>query len=141
MPYASGRSFFDADSHIMERPDFLRDFAEEPLRERIPRLSFEGQGKTATDWDELTRNPGHTPERVAEMVALGDGLIAGPKGFLALGAFNREERTQALDQLGFHRQLVFSTMSSMVSLHHPDPEILYAGAASHNRAMANFCEA
>ncbi len=48
MPYASGRTFFDADSHIMERPDFLRDFAEEPLRERIPRLSFEGQGKSGT---------------------------------------------------------------------------------------------
>ena len=25
MPYAEGRTFFDADSHIMELPDFLRD--------------------------------------------------------------------------------------------------------------------
>ena len=29
MPYAEGRTFYDADSHIMELPDFLRDFADE----------------------------------------------------------------------------------------------------------------
>ena len=31
MPYAEGRVFFDADSHIMELPDFLLDKMEESL--------------------------------------------------------------------------------------------------------------
>jgi len=42
-------------------------------------------------------------ERVAELVGLGDGLISGPKGYEALGAFNPAERSQALDQLGHSR--------------------------------------
>ena len=28
MPYAEGRTFYDADSHIMEQADFLKDFAD-----------------------------------------------------------------------------------------------------------------
>ena len=42
---------------------------------------------------------------------MGDGLIAGPKGYEALGAFNRAERSTALDLLGFDAQLVFATFS------------------------------
>ena len=54
----------------------------------------------------------HPAERVAELVGLGDGLISGPKGYEALGAFNPSERSQALDQLGFDRQFVFSTFAT-----------------------------
>src|SRR5205807_9929842 len=35
--------------------------------------------------------------RSAKLLALGDGLIAGPKGYQALGAFNAAERGRALD--------------------------------------------
>ena len=61
---------------------------------------------------------------------LGDELIAGPKGYMALGAFNTKERSQALDQLGFHKQLVFATFSAGTSFRSQGLE-QYQTAAAH----------
>ena len=39
MPYAPAtRPFYDADSHIMELPDFLVDYADPDQRERMPKI-------------------------------------------------------------------------------------------------------
>ena len=46
MAYAEGRTFFDADSHVMELPDFLLDFADAALRDRLPPLSVSSGGLT-----------------------------------------------------------------------------------------------
>ena len=32
--------FYDADSHIMELPDFLKDYADPDLRDEIPEVSY-----------------------------------------------------------------------------------------------------
>ena len=118
MPYAEGRTFYDADSHIMELPNFLKDFADPAVRDRLPNLSFSGGGRTLQGIEAaIERGGAQAPERVDEMIALGSDLIAGPKGYEALGAFNREERKQALDQLGFDRQLVFSTFAAGTCFH------------------------
>ena len=109
MAYAEGRTYFDADSHVMELPDFLTEFADPAVRDRIPAISFDGGGKLQDAMVELGRRKAHLPETVEELLGLGDGLIAGPKGYEALGAFNRDERTTALDLLGFHQQFVFAT--------------------------------
>ena len=111
MAYAQGRTFCDADSHIMELPDFLTDFADPGLRDQLPRISFAGGGRSSRGVEEAAKRGGQPPDKVAEMVAMGDELISGPKGYQALGAFNRTERTQALDPLGFDRQLVFTTFA------------------------------
>jgi predicted TIM-barrel fold metal-dependent hydrolase len=140
MAYAAGRTFYDADSHIMELPDFLRDFADPHVRDRLPRISFASGGRSAQGLEDAAARGAHPKERVDEMVELGDGLIAGPKGYMALGAFNREERKQALDQLGFDRQLVFSTFAAAVSFYGAlDVDVRYGAARAHNRAMAHFC--
>ncbi len=140
MPYAEGRTFYDADSHIMELPDHLRDHADPGLRELLPQILVTREGRVARGIQEVLERGAHSPERVAEMLALGDQLIAGPKGYLALGAFDRDERAQALDRLGFQRQLVFPTFSSFPAF---DPRIelrlRYAAARAANRAMADFC--
>ncbi len=141
MPYAEGRTHYDADSHIMELPDFLREFADPAQRDRIPLITGAGGGRSSKGIDEAATRRALPAERVAELVALGDQLIAGPKGYQALGAFNRDERTQALDQLGFDRQLVFATFSAGVAFYGDvDLELRYGGARAHNRAMAHFCE-
>ena len=140
MPYAHGRTYFDADSHIMERPDFIRDYADDELKTKLAPIVGGNQGKTSTGFTEIIRREGHAEDKVAQMVALGDQLISGPKGYQALGAFNREERTMALDQLGFHKQLVFTTFSPGHALHHPDTDVMYGAAEAHNRAMSDFCE-
>ncbi len=41
MTYAPAtRAFYDADSHIMELPDFLKAYADPALREAIPLVSY-----------------------------------------------------------------------------------------------------
>ena len=36
MAYAQGRTFYDADSHIMELPDFLIEHADPEMKARLP---------------------------------------------------------------------------------------------------------
>jgi predicted TIM-barrel fold metal-dependent hydrolase len=140
MTYAQGRTFHDADSHVMELPDFLSAFADPAMRDRIPRISVASGGRLSAGMEELARRKAQPPERVAELLALGDQLIAGPKGYQALGAFNGAERRQALDLLGFARQLVFSTFSAGIAFSEKLPvDVRYATARAHNRAITDFC--
>lgn len=140
MPYAEGRVYLDADSHIMELPGFLRDHADPGLRDRLPAIGFSSGGKLGDALERLAATGRHDDAVVAELVALGDRLIAGPKGYEALGAFDPAERAQALDQLGFHRQFVFATFSpGTIFAPGLDPELAAGGARAHNRAMAEFC--
>jgi predicted TIM-barrel fold metal-dependent hydrolase len=141
MAYATGRTYLDADSHLMELPDFLRNHAEARFRDRLPALAVGGGDILRDRLAVLGEHGGHTPETVAELVALGDGLIAGPKGYDALGAFDPTERRQALDLLGFDHQWVFATFSAGAMFHTlDDPELVRAAAAAHNRGIAAFCE-
>jgi predicted TIM-barrel fold metal-dependent hydrolase len=141
MTYAQGRRFNDADSHIMELPDFLKKHADPAMRERMPAIAAPASGSLANLIEAARAAGGHGAERVAELVDLGDTLIAGPKGYAALGAFNSGERSQALDMLGFQRQLVFASFSELLAFDDRRPiEDRYATARAHNRAMAEFCD-
>ena len=140
MTYATGRAFFDADSHIMELPDFLVSHAEPGEAAAMPLIPAPKVGKLANLMAEAEKSGGLPPAQVAELEALGDTLIAGPKGYMALGAFNRDERTKALDMLGFHKQLVFATFSEGLAFsERRTVDERYAAARAHNRAMAAFC--
>ena len=110
------------------------------MRERLPRIKVPRVGRLATLVEEAERTRKHSDSEIAELLALGDRLIGGPKGYMALGAFNAAERAQALDLLGFARQLVFATFSESLafSLERTIDE-RYAAARAHNRAMAEFC--
>lgn len=138
MSYAGERLIFDADSHLMELPDFLTTHADPGERDLMPRLGEITVGQF--DPGELAGRAGHTPERVAELIALGDGLTRGPKWHAALGAFSGSERSIALDLLGFRAQLVFASFCARPTFEAP-PRARYAIARAHNRAMAAFCSA
>src|SRR4030095_13413943 len=140
MTYPHGRTCYDADSHIMELPDFLAQYADAETREPLPRIKVPRVGRLATLVEEAERNRKHSESEVAELLALGDRLIGGPKGYMALGAFNAAERAQALDLLGFARQLVFATFSEGLAFSvERSIDERYAAARAHNRAMADFC--
>ena len=139
MAYAQGRVFLDADSHIMELPDFLSANATAAFRDRVPQVLIEADTLSSFGWDEAQETRGHPADKVEEMVALGDELITGPKGYFALGAFNSAERTQALDQLGFQRQLVFTTFAAPMCFGASDLDVRYEATAAHNRGVAEFC--
>ncbi len=140
MTYADGRVMLDADSHVMELPDFLSAHADPGLRDRIPAVNFDSGGNLSKRLASYSSSRRHEAEVVDEQVGLGDQLLTGAKGYEALGAFDTAERSQALDQLGFQRQFVFASFSTSVVFDvRLDGEVAAGAARAHNRAMAEFC--
>ena len=139
MTYAGEQLIHDADSHLMELPDFLSAHADKATRDKLPNLADSLTGQF--DPDSHAGQSGHEPQQVERLLALGDSLTKGPKWHDALGAFNGPERSQALDLLGFSRQVVFSSFCARLIFGAADDDVAYGAAAAHNRAMAAFCEA
>jgi len=135
MTYAGDRFIQDADSHLMELPDFLSANADPDLRGRLPALTTTGSFDLAAH----AGSRGHPPEVVRELTALGNDLTRGPKWHDALGAFSGSERSTALDLLGFKRQVVFSSFCARLIFEAEPLEIRYGAARAHNRSMAEFC--
>ena len=144
MAYApADRPFYDADSHIMELPDFITAYADPSIRDEIPEVSYSASIVTDEEVAEIVGQGGrHSAEHVAAQLAMGDELIARSKEIQALGAFNREDRSAALDLLGFEKQLVFATHSVAFPFHPSSKKPLklrYGATRGHNRHMAEFC--
>jgi predicted TIM-barrel fold metal-dependent hydrolase len=146
MTYApANRPFYDADSHIMELPDFLKKYADPDLRDEIPAVSY--SASVVTDEEVaviMARGGRHSAEHLTELRALGDRLIESSKEIQALGSFDGRERSEALDMLGFKRQLVFATHSVAMPFSPSSkitPRLRYAAARAHNRHMTEFCSA
>ena len=139
MSYANGKLILDADSHLMELPDFLTAYCDAEIRSALPDLGalLTGQFKPG----QYSREAGHSSEQVAQLLALGDNLTKGPKWHEALGAFNGEERSQALDLLGFGKQVIFSSFCARLIFDAQNNDIAYGAATAHNRAMADYCAA
>ncbi len=134
MAYAAGRRICDADSHILETLDWVDAHADADIKPRLRPLGLKSAGASA----EKAIN--RAVERVASGgEAVTENVVAGPKGWAAYGAFDTAERVKALDDLGFERQLVFSTFSGNQYFDLEDTEAMYGGLRAHNRAMAAFC--
>ena len=135
MPYAEGRVYYDADSHLMELPDWLEQFADASTRSRMRSLNLGGAGALAKEAVEAAAQRRGDAEAAAAL----EGALMKAKGWNALGAFDPVERSRALDLLGFDRQLVFSTFASTQFVGE-DLDVLYGGTSAHNRGVAAFCE-
>jgi predicted TIM-barrel fold metal-dependent hydrolase len=135
MPYAEGRTYYDADSHIMELPDWLGGYVAEEMKDRIGPLQLGGAGRMAEAAVRQAEARRSDPEARAELEA---GVLDA-KGWSALGAFDPDERSRALDLLGFDRQLVFPTFASSQFLGHEDREVRAAGNRALNRGVVDFC--
>src|SRR5215813_10717757 len=99
MPYAEGRIYNDADSHIMELPEWLFGYADPDVRAQMLPPYYGATGRMrealgkkrdADHWQKVDIN--------ANLMNL--------KGWDAYGASDAQERTHALDMLGFNYQLV-----------------------------------
>jgi predicted TIM-barrel fold metal-dependent hydrolase len=134
MVYATGRRYLDADSHLMELPGWLDAYADPGIRERIRPLELGGAGALAAD--AVARAQARAPR--SDGVADVELDVMRAKGWHGFGAFDRAERSRALDLLGFDAQLVFSTFAA-TQFAGDDLELLYGGARAHNRAMVDFC--
>jgi len=134
MPYAEGRTFLDADSHLMETSDWLARYADPGLRERLRPLQLGGAGRLA---EQAVRDAEARRGDAGAAAALEAELMRA-KGWKALGAVDPTERSRALDLLGFERQLVFSTFAA-TQYEGSDVDLLYGGTTAHNRAITDFC--
>jgi uncharacterized protein len=137
MPYAEGRTYHDADAHLMELPEWLPSYADPPYRDRIPPFSLLSAGSRT---------------RVEQMIARGRRRAGDPveraghetelmtrKSWDAYGAFHREDRVRALDLLGFQSQLVFATFAPTQSELSEDVDVSYAMARALTRGIVEFC--
>ena len=140
MSYAGTLAIHDADSHILETPTMLHDFADPDIRERIdPQYFFHaiGSQRILEDFSAYRRNHADPLYRSRDEAEL---MIR--KNWNATGSFIKEDRSQALDMLGFKSQLVFNTFwnGNLVRMEHGgDVELTYGVARAHNRAMLDFC--
>ena len=135
MTYANGRIIHDADSHVMETREWLEPFVEEAAKGAIKPL----YGRERNRIDDLLDSARARKGDEALLAKALENPIAGPKGWMAAGAFDAEERAKVLDGFGFSSQLVFATSSLRPALSAKTTEGLYAGARAHNLAMGAFC--
>jgi len=150
VPYNSGRVAHDADAHIMETPTWLRDHADPVVRDRIEALTYPGGNelRQTGDPDEQRRNLLASFDRLSavhrsdEYRAREADEIMNRKNFAATGSFIADDRSRALDLLGFSSQLVFNTFHNRRLHdweHSGDLELAYGAARAHNRGMVEFC--
>ncbi|MDG2308605.1 MAG: amidohydrolase family protein [Candidatus Binatia bacterium] len=141
MSYAGDRFCWDADSHLMPDADFLAKHADPAFRDEMWILGGKNGGeKFEKQFGRMLENVRARladPEKTAELETR---VISTAKGWDAHGAVDPGERSRTLDLLGFQGQLIFSTFAGRYRFAR-EPELMYAGARAHTRAMAAFCEA
>jgi uncharacterized protein len=138
MPYAEGRIIHDADSHVVETPDWLLAHADPGIRARMEPLYVNKvkPGEERSIEAALARrdDPDDRVRAEAEIMLR--------KNWSALGSFVKDDRPRALDLLGFASQLVFNTFGNAYLLaaeRGDDVDLAYGVARAHNRAMVDFC--
>jgi predicted TIM-barrel fold metal-dependent hydrolase len=138
MTYAGDRVIHDADSHIMETPEWLSSHADSATREKLGASDLTGtapgEEKLIDRLREKHADPAYRAEDEAELLLR--------KNWAATGSFIKEDRPAALDMLGFRSQLVFNTFLNgalMRAEHGSDPALAYGMAEAHNRGMLDFC--
>ncbi len=144
MAYAPATyDFYDADSHIMELPDFLKKYADPNIRDDVPEVSYSASIVTDEEVAEIMGQGGrHSDTHRQAQIDLGDQLIEKSKEIQALGAFTAADRSVAMDLLGFKKQLVFATHSVAFPFHPSSKKPLnlrYGATRAHNRHMIDFC--
>src|SRR3954451_12670342 len=150
MPYIEGRIVHDADAHIMETPNWLRDHADPDVRDRIQPLRLESGNELRQTGDpsEQLRDLDAAFERLAAKHASDEyreveaEQIMLRKNFAATGSFIAADRPRALDLIGVASQLVFNTFHNRRLRdweHGDDLDLAYGTARAHNRGMVEFC--
>jgi uncharacterized protein len=135
--YAGPKRILDADSHIMELPDWLESFADSKTRTLLKPLSLGKAGALAERAVEAADHRRSSGAAVDEETLRTE--LMGLKGWHAHGSFDGAERARVMDHLGFDAQLVFPTFAP-VQFTGGGPDLLHGGARALNRAMVAFCD-
>ena len=150
MAYIDDRTVHDADAHIMETPDWLREHADPDVRELLERpgyaneLAQTGDGDHGGDPDAIDEAFARLVDRHRSDEFLADEAVEvmNRKNFAATGAFLPEDRPRVLDFIGVQSQLMFNTFHNSRLYeweHQPNLDLAYGAARAHNRGMIEFC--
>jgi len=136
--YAGNRSVVDIDSHILEPVGWLKSYADRSMRDEIPEL-----GNDDPEFTELLRHAAADHQRRVSdpefrTMAANDYMKMSRKGWLSLGGWDPNERSIALDKLGFTSQVVFPT-GSFVQVMQTSHSARVAAAHAMNRGISEFC--
>lgn len=148
MPYIENRLVHDADAHIMETPNWLRDYADPAIRERLEPLRYANELRQTSDDANQREDIDATFLRIAKRQGSDEyradeaAEIMNRKNFAATGSFIAEDRPRALDMIGVASQLLFNTFYNRRLHdweHQDDLDFSYGVARAHNRGMVEFC--
>ena len=148
MAYIENRLVHDADAHIMETPNWLSNYADPDIRQRIKSPGYVNELRQTGDnesqledidtaFARITERHGSDEYRADEAAE-----IMNRKNFAATGAFIAEDRPRTLDLIGVASQLVFNTFYNRRLHdweHESDLDFSYGVARAHNRGMVEFC--
>jgi predicted TIM-barrel fold metal-dependent hydrolase len=138
MSYSGGRTIVDVDAHIMEPPGWLREYASADARAVIPELGAgdESFASLLSDSQRAHDERAHDAE-IRDLTAR-EFMSMSRKGWMSLGGWDKSERSQALDMLGFEKQVIFPTGSFLQVLQTPVAARAEAVRAM-NRGLLDFC--
>lgn len=140
-PYCAGRTYYDADGHIMEHPGWVEQFADKDIADKL-KLPKYNQIDDQIALHEMFSDDDVwklTPEKIQRA----EENVMIPKSYNALGAIDPQQRSRALDLIGLDAQLIFSTLSSRPFVSYvemEDWEMVYGYARAVNRGLAEFCQ-
>ena len=134
MPYISDRVVHDADSHVMEIPDWLDEFGTKRVA-----AAFNARFGRRSDsfYQEILEK-----HNAANFGPSDEDRVMGLKNHDAIGAFRKSDRSLALDLMGIQTQLVFPTSTNVwleTIEHGDDIDLLYETASATNRSQIAFC--
>lgn len=148
MAYIENRLVHDADAHIMETPNWLSDYADPDIRQRIKSPGYVNELRQTGDNESQLEDIDTAFARIAERHGSDEyradeaAEIMNRKNFAATGAFIAEDRPRTLDLIGVASQLVFNTFYNRRLHdweHESDLDFSYGVARAHNRGMVEFC--
>ena len=140
MTYAHRKQIYDADTHMMERPDWIAEFSDSTIK---PYLEPFVGGK-----EEILKQIDTAIKSFKERKSNQDISTKANKNFMSmehkgwngLGAFDSKERKLANDLLGFDAYILFPTSAFNQVIAAKEQKILMGGIQALNRGLATFCK-
>ena len=140
MKYAHRDDIYDADTHMMERPDWIYEFADKDIRDELEPIA-EGNKETLLTIDKALESFQNRQSSEDTLEKAKEEFMSWKhKGWDGLGAFDPNERKIANDLLGFKGHIVFPTSAFDQVLAAKEDSIILGGIKALNRGMATFCE-
>ena len=139
MTYAHRKDIYDADTHMMEHPEWIYNFADKDIKEHLEPI-VEGDEDVLKRIDQALANFELRQSSPSILQKAKEQFMGwNHKGWEGLGAFNAEERKIANDLLGFKAHIVFPTSAFDQVLAAKEDRIILGGVEALNRGMASFC--